>query len=81
VSFPEVDLSDNNIGDHGARAISGMLKENSALVSLHLSGNHITDQSAEYLGPALTTNSTLQQLDLSYNALGERAGTKAITFE
>lgn len=80
VSIPEVDLSDNNLGDDGARAIAGMLKENSTLVNLNLSGNHFTDRSAEHLSPALITNTKLQHLDLSHNALGERAGTTAISY-
>lgn len=74
VLIPEIDLSDNNLGDYGARAIAGMLKENSTLVSLNLSGNHFTDKSAEHLGPALITNTKLQRLNLSYNTLGENAG-------
>lgn len=79
VSLPEVDLSNNNLGDSGAEAIAGMLKENSTLVSLSLSGNHFTERSAEHLGPALITNAKLQHLNLSYNALGERAGSKVIS--
>lgn len=79
VSIPEVDLSDNNLGDYGARAIAGMLKENSTLVTLNLSGNHFTDRSAEHLGPALISNTKLQHLDLSHNALGERAGSITIS--
>lgn len=80
MSIPEVDLSDNNLGDYGAKAIAGMLKENSTLVNLNLSGNHFTDKSAEYLGPALMTNTKLQHLDLSYNALGKSAGSIAISY-
>lgn len=77
VSMTEVDLSDNNLVDYGARAIADMLKENSTLVNLNLSGNNLTDRSAEHLSPALITNSKLQHLDLSHNALGERAGRMA----
>lgn len=80
LSIPEVDLSNNNLEVYGAKAIAGMLKENSTLVSLILSGNHFTDRSTEHLCPALITNTKLQHLDLSYNALGERAGSKVISF-
>lgn len=80
VTIPEVDLSDNNLGDYGARSIAGMLKENSTLMSLNLSGNHFTDQSAEHLGPALITNTKLKHLDISHNALGERTGITAISY-
>ncbi|KAM7391187.1 hypothetical protein PAMP_021894 [Pampus punctatissimus] len=71
---PQVDLSDNRLGDYGAQAIAGMLKENNTLVSLNLSGNHFTDRAADDLSPALITNTKLQHLDLSHNALGEHAG-------
>lgn len=74
VFISEVDLSDNRLGDYGAKAIAGMLKENGTLVSLNLSGNHFTDQTAEHLKLALITNTKLQHLNLSYNALGDRAG-------
>lgn len=77
--FLEVDLSDNNLGDSGAAAMAGMLKENGTLVSLNLSGNHFSDRSAEHLGSALLANATLQHLDLSYNTLGERAGTAPVS--
>lgn len=77
--IPEVDLSDNRLGDDGAKVIAGMLKENSTLISLSLSGNHFTDQAAEHLGPALITNTKLQHLNLSYNALGEHAGRTVIS--
>lgn len=79
VRSPEVDLSDNNLGDYGAGAVADMLKENSTLLSLNLSGNRFTDQSADHLGPALVTNTKLQHLDISHNALGERAGNTAIS--
>lgn len=78
VSISVADLSNNNLGDYGARAVSGMLKENSTLLSLNLSGNHFTDESAEHLGPALVSNTKLQHLDISHNALGERAGSTAL---
>ena len=75
---PEVDLSDNSLGDYGARAMAGMLKENSTLVNLNLSGNNFTDRSVEHLGSAIITNTKLQHLDLSHNSLGEHAGSIAI---
>lgn len=73
-----MDLSENELGDDGARAIAAMLKENSTLLKLNLSGNRFTDLSAEYLSPALTSNTRLQHLDLSHNSLGERAGNSFI---
>lgn len=72
---PEVDLSDNNLGDRGAGAIADMLQRNSTLVEISLSGNDFTDEAAERLAQALTVNTRLQHLDLSHNALAERAGS------
>lgn len=69
-----MDLSDNNLGDRGARAVADMLQENSTLVKISLSGNDFTDEAAEQLSRALAVNTKLQHLDLSHNALAERAG-------
>lgn len=69
-----MDLSDNNLGDCGARAVADMLQKNSTLVKISLSGNNFTDEAAEQLTQALTVNTKLQHLDLSHNALAERAG-------
>lgn len=75
-----VDLSDNKLGEHGARAMAGMLQENTTLVSINLSGNQLNDRAAQHLGLALTTNTKLENLDLSHNALGEPAGSGAVVY-
>lgn len=69
-----MDLSDNNLGDCGARAVADMLQKNSTLAKIRLSGNNFTDEAAEQLAQALTVNTRLQHLDLSHNALAEHAG-------
>lgn len=69
-----MDLSDNNLGDCGARAVSDMLQKNSTLAKISLSGNNFTDEAAKQLAQALTVNTKLQHLDLSHNALAEQAG-------
>lgn len=72
--MPEVDLSDNNLGDFGARAVADMLQKNSTLAKISLSGNNFTDEAAEQLAQALIVNTKLQHLDLSHNALAEHTG-------
>lgn len=69
-----MDLSDNDLGDRGARAVADMLQKNSALLKISLSGNGFSDEAAEHFARALTVNTRLQHLDLSRNALAERAG-------
>lgn len=64
------------MGEHGARALSGMLLENTTLVSLKLSGNHLDERAARHLAPALVSNQKLQHLDLSHNRFGDVAGVK-----
>lgn len=69
-----MDLSDNNLGDCGARAIADMLQKNRTLAKISLSGNNFTDEAAAQLARALAVNTKLQHLDLSHNALAEHAG-------
>lgn len=72
----EIDLSENRVGEHGARALSGMLLENTTLVSLKLSGSHLDEHAARHLAPALVSNQKLQHLDLSHNRFGDIAGVR-----
>lgn len=64
------------MGEHGARALSSMLLENTTLVSLNLSGNHLDERAARHLSPALIANQKLQHLDLSHNRFGDTAGVR-----
>uniref|UniRef100_A0A3B1J201 Leucine rich repeat containing 74B n=1 Tax=Astyanax mexicanus TaxID=7994 RepID=A0A3B1J201_ASTMX len=67
----EIDLSENQLGQYGVKAVSSMLLENTTLVSLNLSGNGLEEKAAEHLAEAVTRNQNLQHLDLSHNRLGE----------
>ncbi|KAL0485183.1 Lrrc34 [Acrasis kona] len=69
-----LDLSYNNIGNHGAEAVSRMLKVNKALRHLSLRSNNITDQGAKSIANALTENRSLLSLDLSENAIEDKGG-------
>jgi len=74
--LPEIDLSENRIGEYGARALSSMLLENTTLFSLNLSGNHLDERAARHLSPALIGNQKLQHLDLSHNRFPDTAGVR-----
>ncbi|KAF9576927.1 hypothetical protein EC968_000052 [Mortierella alpina] len=71
-------LSYNSIGDHGAQALSGVLKSNSTLTTLELESNSIGDNGAQALSEALKTNSTLTTLDLNSNSIGNN-GAQALS--
>ncbi|GJJ67853.1 hypothetical protein EMPS_00199 [Entomortierella parvispora] len=57
--------------DHGAKALSGALKNNSALADLDLSGNHIKEPGAHALAELLTIRSALSTLKLKHNRIGD----------
>ena len=64
-------LSENNIGDGGARRLSEALKKNQSLTSLVLVDNNIGDEGARSLSEALEKNQSLTSLDLWGNDIGE----------
>ncbi len=76
-SLTELNLSGNNIGDHGATGLAGALKKNTSLRELNLFGNNIGDVGAAGLAGALDENSSLTWLDLSANKIGDD-GTTAL---
>jgi Ran GTPase-activating protein (RanGAP) involved in mRNA processing and transport len=63
-------LTDNHIGDGGARGLARALRVNTALTSLALDGNHIGPSGAEAIASALAKNSTFV-LSLSRNEIGD----------
>ena len=60
----ELHLSENSIGDNGAKAIAEALKVNTVLTELHLSENSIGDDGAKAIAEALKDNTVLTTLDL-----------------
>jgi Leucine-rich repeat (LRR) protein len=65
-------LSDNSIGDEGARALAKALRGAPTLVTLYLDGNSIGDEGARALAKALHSAPTLETLYLDGNSIGDK---------
>lgn len=65
-----LDVSYNELGDDGVRALSDALKVNTALQSLDVSGNQFGVYGARALGDAVKVNTVLQTLDVRGNWIG-----------
>ena len=74
-------MTDNQVGDEGARALSEGLKANKTLEELHLNGlrkrGNIGPEGAKYIAEMLKVNSALKVLDLGHNSIG-KAGAAAL---
>eukprot|EP00944_MAST-04C_sp_MAST-4C-sp1_P015636 g15636.t1 len=55
----DIDLSYNNIGDEGGKAIGEALKVNTSLTEIWLNGNNIGVEGAKAIGEALKVNTSL----------------------
>ena len=69
-------LSDQHLGDEGARILAESLLKNQSLRCLCLSRNHIGDKGAEALGKMLEQHPSLIELDLQHNRISPK-GAKA----
>jgi Ran GTPase-activating protein (RanGAP) involved in mRNA processing and transport len=67
----KLDLSRNDIGIEGAKAIAEALKENKTITELNLWGNKIGDDVAIALAEALKVNNTITTLNFAYNNIGK----------
>jgi len=72
-----LDLSNNHLGGHSARAISTILAKNSTLEKLDLGENRIGDEGVKLLMNSLQSNKSLSKLVLSCNFFGDE-GAKSI---
>uniref|UniRef100_A0A8C0DHS6 Leucine rich repeat containing 74B n=1 Tax=Balaenoptera musculus TaxID=9771 RepID=A0A8C0DHS6_BALMU len=71
---PNVDLSENQLGAVGARAVCATLAVNPAVQKAQLAENGLEEQVAQYLAELLLAHTGLKPLDLSYNQLNDQAG-------
>jgi hypothetical protein len=72
-----LDLSDNLIGEIGARHLALALPSNSQLNDLSLNQNQLLDGGASALSDGLKQNSAIRDLGLARNGIGD-AGTRAL---
>ena len=70
-------LSNNSIGDEGAKAIAEALKVNAVLTSVDLQANSIRDDGAKAIAEALKVNAVVTELWLGGNNIPDE-GAKAI---
>ncbi|CAK6962733.1 dynein regulatory complex subunit 5 [Scomber scombrus] len=66
-----LNMCDNDIRDHGAKAIAQALSKNSTLLSLNLRLNQLRDEGGQAICKALLNNSTLLDLHLGGNQVME----------
>lgn len=68
-----LELSDNEIGDDGARDLAMLLRDKPSIIHLDLNNNHIGDEGIQELARALSNpHATLQRLYLEKNGeIGE----------
>ncbi|KAJ3212140.1 hypothetical protein HDU67_004010 [Dinochytrium kinnereticum] len=70
----ELDLSFNEIGDRGGRAIASFLKDDKYLRILKLNSNSIGPDGGIAIAKALNINETLQVIDISDNSIADPGG-------
>ena len=70
-------LSQNQMGEWGAKHLVEMLAQNKSLQTLEVSSCHISDSTMDILAQGLSANATLQSLSAAFNAFGND-GLKAI---
>ncbi|WP_342271230.1 hypothetical protein [Candidatus Tisiphia endosymbiont of Parasteatoda lunata] len=75
----EFDLSGNNLGDTGAKAVAGIIQNNTKLKILKLSNNQIGGEGMGALSSAFDHNKTVTDLDLSNNYLGDEGAKEVAT--
>ncbi|CAF1035256.1 unnamed protein product [Didymodactylos carnosus] len=73
-----LDISCNEIGHKGAKALGKALESNQTLAMLNISQNTVAGEGDKALGKALESNQTLTTFDISRNAIGDD-GVKVLT--
>ncbi|KAJ3382470.1 hypothetical protein HDU84_004254, partial [Entophlyctis sp. JEL0112] len=77
-----IDLSYNEIGDHGAEAIASFLQNDVRLRKVVLRSNSITETGGIALAKALVMNDFVEEFDISSNAIGNGGGMEfALTLQ
>ena len=69
-------MSDNNIGDEGAKYIADMLVVNKTLQKIYLSNNNISDKGADSIAASLVINKSIRSIWLRNNKIGDQGAEK-----
>ena len=70
ICLEELDIKDNNLGDHGTKLSEG-IKNTKTLRVLHISNNEIGSSGTTAIANALSNNTSLEELDIRDNNLGD----------
>lgn len=71
-SLVRLNMAWNGIGEKGAAAMGGALKDNASLQFLDISSNRIGGQGASSIAEGLKANETLRSLQLNGNPIGDQ---------
>ena len=75
ICLEELDISDNELDDHGAELLSEEITNSKTLRILYISNDIIGPSGATAIANALTTNTSLQQLNIINNNIGPSGAT------
>ena len=73
-SLTSLDLSYDNFGPEGGKAVAEALRVNSSLTSLDMERNYIGPEGGKAIGEALCVNGSLTSINLSHCGIGPEGG-------
>lgn len=77
-SLTSINLSYNNLGSEGGKAIAQGISVSKSLTEINLGGNNLGPEGAKALGPAISVSKSLTSIDLSENiSFSDRAQAPA----
>ena len=75
-----IDLSNNRIGNEGARAIFASLEGNTAVDIVNLNDNDIGDEGVSAIFASLSKKTKIRELNLGYNNITDKSTQVIIDF-
>ena len=77
ICLEELDISDNNLGDHGAELLLEGITNTKTLRVLDIRSNNIGPSGTTAIANALSNNTSLEELDMNFNPI-RLGGAKAL---